>query len=292
LVPTHHVAPCFPYHYQEPGESDDDYGSRLAAELDQTILALGPKSVCAFVAETVVGATAGAVAAVPGYFRKIREVCDRHGVLLILDEVMCGLGRTGSYHAFEQESVVPDILCLAKGLGGGYQPIGAVMAQNHVIDAITAGSGAFQHGHTYVGHPVACAAALAVQKIVKRDNLVQQSADLGDYLGELLKDRFLNHPYVGDTRGRGLFRAVELVSQRDKGIPFAPGLKLHARIKEEAHKRGLLCYPGGGTIDGDRGDHILLAPPYITSRAELDFAVDTLAAAIDASIAGVSEVVL
>ena len=291
LTPTHHVSPCFPYHYQEPGESDDDYGSRLAKELDQTILALGPESVCSFVAETVVGATAGAVAAVPGYFRKIREVCDRYGVLLILDEVMCGLGRTGSYHAFEQENVVPDILCLAKGLGGGYQPIGAVMAQNRVMDAITAGSGAFQHGHTYIGHPVACAAALAVQKIVARDNLVQQSADLGDYLSGLLNDRFTNHPHVGDIRGRGLFRAVELVSQRDKGIPFDPRLKLHARVKDEAQQRGLLCYPGGGTLDGERGDHILLAPPYITDRAELDAAVDKLAAAIDASIAGVSDVV-
>ena len=290
LPDSHHVSPCFARHYRHPGESDEGYGTRLADELEQKILALGPQTVSAFIAETVVGATAGAVCAVPGYFRKIRAVCDRYGVLLILDEVMSGLGRTGVYHAFEREGVVPDLLCLAKGLGGGYQPIAAVMAHDRVVDAIVAGSGAFQHGHTYVGHPVACAAALAVQRIVARDGLVQQSDQLGAYLRAQLRARFAEHPHVGDIRGRGLFQAIELVARREPDTPFDAALQLHARIKQEALARGLLCYPGGGTIDGERGDHVLLAPPYVTNRAELDAAVELLGVSIDAAIAAMPTV--
>ncbi|NYT80816.1 aspartate aminotransferase family protein [Alcaligenaceae bacterium] len=284
LVESHHVSPCFARHYRLEGETDDAYGTRLAQELEHAILALGPETVSAFIAETVVGATAGAVCAVPGYFEKIRGVCDRYGVLLILDEVMCGLGRTGSYHAFSREDVEPDLLCLAKGLGGGYQPIAAVMAQEKVVDAIVSGSGAFQHGHTYIGHPVACAAALAVQNIIERDGLASRSAQLGEYLNRLLNERFGDHPHVGDIRGRGLFQAIELVAQREPDTPFEPGARLHARIKQEALARGLACYPGGGTIDGVRGDHVLLAPPFLTTQAELEAAVDTLAAAVDAAI--------
>lgn len=290
LPDSHHVSPCFARHYRYPGESDEAYGTRLADELEQKILALGPRTVSAFIAETVVGATAGAVCAVPGYFRKIRAVCDRYGVLLILDEVMSGLGRTGVYHAFEREDVVPDLLCLAKGLGGGYQPIAAVMAHGRVVDAIVAGSGAFQHGHTYVGHPVACAAALAVQRIVARDGLVQQSDQLGAYLHAQLRARFAEHPHVGDIRGRGLFQAIELVARREPDTPFDAALQLHARIKQEALARGLLCYPGGGTIDGECGDHVLLAPPYVTNRAELDAAVELLGVSIDAAIAAIPTV--
>lgn len=290
LPESHHVSPCFAHHYRQDAESDDAYGTRLADELEQAILALGPETVSAFIAETVVGATAGAVCAVPGYFSKIRAVCDRHGVLLILDEVMSGLGRTGSYHAFEREDVVPDLLCLAKGLGGGYQPIAAVMAHDKVVDTIVGGSGAFQHGHTYVGHPVACAAALAVQHIVARDGLVQQSAQLGEYLRARLRERFGNHPHVSDIRGRGLFQAIELVARREPDTPFKPAVQLHAHIKRHALARGLLCYPGGGTIDGERGDHVLLAPPYLTTRAELDDAVDILGTAVDAAIASVATV--
>lgn len=285
LVETRHVSPCFARHYREPGESDDAYGTRLARELEDTILELGPDTVSAFVAETVVGATAGAVCAVPGYFRKIRAVCDHYGVLLILDEVMSGVGRTGSYHAFEKEQVEPDLLCLAKGLGGGYQPIAAVMAHDKVRRAFEGGSGAFQHGHTYVGHPVACAGALEVQRIILRDRLVERSAEMGDYLAGLLRERFGDHPHVSDVRGRGLFQAIELVRHRLDDIPFDPSLKLHSRIKSESQSRGLLCYPGGGTIDGERGDHVLLAPPYITTPSELDEAVEILAGAVDASIA-------
>lgn len=290
LAPSHHVSPCFAHHYRQADETDEHYVDRLARELEDTIQALGPDTVSTFVAETVVGATAGAVAAVPGYFARMREICDRHGVLLILDEVMCGLGRCGSFHAFEQEGVVPDLLCLAKGLGGGYQPIAAVMAHARVVDAITTGSGAFQHGHTYVGHPVACAAALAVQRIVARDDLVARSASLGQYLHARLAARFGDHPHCVDVRGRGLFQAIELAAQRGPDVTFEPGLQLHARIKQQALARGLLCYPGGGTIDGRRGDHVLLAPPYTTTEAELDDAVGMLGDAVDAAIAEVSHV--
>lgn len=290
LAESHHVSPCFARHYRLAGESDDAYGTRLADELEKKILALGPKTVSAFIAETVVGATAGAVAAVPGYFRKIRQVCHRYGVVLVLDEVMCGVGRTGTYHAFEQEGVTPDLLTLAKGLGGGYQPIAAVMASDKIVEAIVGGSGAFQHGHTYVGHPVACAAALAVQNVIERDGLVRQSAELGEHLDALLRSRFQDHAHVSDIRGRGLFRAVELVAGRDPDMPFDPALQMHARIKRQALDRGLLCYPGNGTIDGKVGDHVLLAPPYITNRAELEMAVDALGAAIDAAIGETSSV--
>ncbi|TSH95116.1 aspartate aminotransferase family protein [Verticiella sediminum] len=286
LAEAHHVSPCFARHGRQAGESDAQYAERLADELEQKILALGPRTVSAFVAETVVGATAGAVAPVPGYFPRIRAVCERHGVLLILDEVMSGMGRTGTYHAFEQEGVVPDLLCLAKGLGGGYQPIGAVLAAARVVDAIVGGSGAFQHGHTYVGHPVACAAALAVQTVVERDGLVARVAELGRGLDARLRSRFGDHPHVGDIRGRGLFQAIELVRERDTGEPFDPALQVHARVKRAAQERGLLCYPAGGTIDGRRGDHVLLAPPYIASVGQLDEAVERLGEALDAVVRG------
>src|SRR5690606_16892577 len=220
-------------HYRLADESDEAYGTRLANELEQMILDLGAETVSAFVAETVVGATAGAVAPVPGYFQKIREVCDRYGVVLILDEVMCGVGRTGTYHAFEQEGVTPDILTLAKGLGGGYQPIAAVLCSDKLVDAIVNGSGAFQHGHTYVGHPVACAAALAVQHIIQRDRLVQRSAELGAYLDQLLRERFEGHAHIADIRGRGLFRAIELVAERNPDTPFDPTRQLHTVIKQQ-----------------------------------------------------------
>lgn len=286
LVAASHVSPCFAYHYQEAGESDALYVDRLGRELEETILRVGPDKVAGFVAETVVGATAGAVPPVPGYFRRIREICDRYGVLLILDEVMCGMGRTGTLHAFEQEGIVPDLLVVAKGLGGGYQPIGAVLVAQHLFEAILAGSGFFQHGHTYMAHPLACAAALAVQKVIQHDNLLTAVKVRGADLATRLNGRFGNHPHVGDIRGRGLFLALELVSDRGTRASFDPTWELHARVKAEAAARGLLVYPMGGTIDGRRGDHILLAPPFIVSEAEIDAITDRLADAVDAAIAG------
>lgn len=288
LMQTTQVSPCFAFRYRLADESDADYVQRLGVELEQALIDLGPDSVAAFVAETVVGATSGAVVPVAGYLARMREVCDRYGVLLILDEVMCGIGRTGSYHAFEQEGVVPDLLILAKGLGGGFQPIGAVMASDRVVQAISSGSGSFQHGHTYVGHPIACAAALAVQQEIIGQNLCATVRSSGELLGGLLNERFDGHPHVADIRGRGLFWAIELVQNRDDNQPFAADLRLHARIKQSAQAHGLLCYPGGGTLDGVNGDHVLLAPPYISTPEQLAFAVDTLAVALDESLAALN----
>lgn len=286
LMPTTQVSPCFAFRYRLAGETDADYVDRLGLELEQTFLQLGPETVAAFVAETVVGATSGAVAPVPGYMARMREICDRYGVLLILDEVMCGIGRTGTYHAFEQEDVLPDIMTLAKGLGGGFAPIGAVMASDKVVHTINAGSGSFQHGHTYVGHPIACAAALAVQQEIVDQQLCAKVRSSGDLLARLLKERFAHHPHVADIRGRGLFWAIELVQDRDGNVPFPAELRLNAHIKKTAQTHGLLCYPGGGTLDGINGDHVLLAPPYISTPEQLAFAVDTLAVALDESVHG------
>jgi adenosylmethionine-8-amino-7-oxononanoate aminotransferase len=231
------------------------------------------------------GATAGAIPPVPGYFRRVRELCDRYDILLIADEVMCGMGRTGTLHAVEQEGIAPDLMTIAKGLGGGYQPIGAVLAQRRIVDAIAQGSGFFQHGHTYIGHPVACAAALAVQRIVQRDGLLATVRKQGAQLRDRLDDALGAHPHVGDIRGRGLLLGIELVEDRATKRPFDPALRLHARIKAEAMSVGLMTYPMGGTIDGRLGDHLLLAPPFIVSDDELAMIVDRLTAAIDAAIA-------
>ena len=285
LVDVTHVAPCYPYRDQRADETPEQYGQRLARELDETIQRIGPDKVLAFVAETVGGATAGVLVPVPGYFKAVREVCDRHGVLLILDEVMSGMGRCGTLHACEQEGVVPDLMTIAKGLGGGYQPIGAVLAQGRIVDAMSSGSGFFQHGHTYLGHAVACAAALAVQQVIEREGLlgkVQRDAAL---LQQLLTERLGSNPHVGDIRGRGFFWGVELVQDRASKAPFDPARRLHAKVKAAAFARGLLVYPMGGTVDGRYGDHVPLAPPFIATTEELTRIVSLLAEALDAAIA-------
>ncbi|EFF76161.1 aspartate aminotransferase family protein [Achromobacter piechaudii] len=287
LIDVEHVSPCYAYRDQREGESPEQYGERLAQELEQTFEKLGPDTVMAFVAEPVVGATSGAVTAVPGYFRRIREVCDRHGVLLIADEVMCGMGRTGTLYAVEQEGIVPDLITIAKGLGGGYQPIGAVMAQGRIVDAMQQGSGFFQHGHTYLGHAVACAASLAVQEVIHRDKLLQRVREQGAGLRQRLEQALGAHPNVGDIRGRGLFMGIELVQDRATKQTFDPTLSLHARIKREAMAQGLMVYPMGGTIDGRHGDHVLLAPPFIISDDELDQLTERLVGAIDTALKAV-----
>ncbi|SIT60115.1 conserved hypothetical protein [Mesorhizobium prunaredense] len=285
LIDTHHIDPCYAYRYQEAGESEATYGLRAAQALEDKILELGPDTVMAFVAEPVVGATAGAVPAVPGYFRRVREICDRYGVLLILDEVMCGMGRTGTLHACEQDGVAPDLMTIAKGLGGGYQPIGAVLLSRRIFDAFAEGSGFFQHGHTYMCHPMACAAALAVQEVIARDDLLANVRAMGEHLSRRLGERFGNHAHIGDIRGRGLFMGVELVEDRSTKAPFEPKRKLNAKVKREAMARGLLVYPAGGTIDGVRGDHVLLAPPFIIDAAAIDAVIERLGDAIDAAVA-------
>jgi adenosylmethionine-8-amino-7-oxononanoate aminotransferase len=281
LIETHHIEPCFAYRFQEAGESEEAYGRRAADALEAKILALGGDTVMAFVAETVVGATAGAVPPAKGYSKRVREICDKYGVLLILDEVMCGMGRTGTLHACEQEGIAPDLMTIAKGLGGGYAPIGAVLLGEPIFEAIARGSGFFQHGHTYIGHPLACAAGLAVQQTIKRDNLLANVRTMGAHLRRRLGERFGNHAHVGDIRGRGLFQAIELVEDRLTKAPFDPALKLHAKVKKAAMARGLMVYPMGGTIDGRQGDHVLLAPPFIVNEGQIDEIVERLGAAVD-----------
>ncbi|GAB5446011.1 aspartate aminotransferase family protein [Gymnodinialimonas sp.] len=270
LVETSHISPCFEYRHRAEGESARDYGLRAANELEAEILRLGPETVMAFVAEPVVGATAGAVPAVEGYFRRIREICDHYGVLLILDEVMCGMGRTGTLFASEQEGVSPDIVVIAKGLGAGYVPIGAMLCSGTIYDAITGGSGAFEHGHTYQAHPTSAAGALAVVRALLDRGLLDRVKEQGDKLQASLTAALGQHAHVGDIRGRGLFRAVELVADRATKEPFDPARKLGAALKAAAMDEGLMIYPGNGTADGWRGDHILIAPPFIISDDQID----------------------
>jgi adenosylmethionine-8-amino-7-oxononanoate aminotransferase len=287
LFESSRIDPCFEYRYARPGQSAADYGRQAADALEAELVRVGPETVMAFIAETFVGATAGAVPPAPGYLRRIREICDRHGVLLILDEVMCGAGRTGSFLACEQDGVTPDIVTLAKGLAGGYQPIGAVLCSGAVYQAFVAGSGAFVNGHTYSAHALACAAALAVQKVIREEHLLDRVRAAGARLQAGLLERFGKHRHVGDVRGRGLLMALELVAARETKTPFDPAFKLSAGVKAEAFARGLLVYPGSGTMDGIRGDHVLLAPPYNVTDTEIDVIVERLGVAVDAAIAGV-----
>jgi hypothetical protein len=285
LIDADHLTPCYAYRERQTGESDEAFVERLAGELEAHLERVGPESVIAFVAEPVVGATMGAVPALPGYFRRIREITARHGILLVLDEVMCGMGRTGTLFACEREGVVPDLIAVAKGLGGGYQPIGALMVQHRIAEAIRKGSGFFQHGHTYMGHPTACAAALAVQQAIEEEGLLANVCAMGERLESALLECFGNHRHIGDIRGRGLFRGLELVRDRASKEPFDPAAGLSGRIKAEAMARGLMCYPMSGTIDGRRGDHILLAPPFIIEPAQVEELVTRLGDAVDAGIA-------
>lgn len=288
LFKAHHIEPCFAYRYRRHDETDEEYGRRAADALERKLLEIGPGTVIGFIAETVVGATAGAVTAAPGYFTRIREICDRYGILLILDEVMSGMGRTGTLHACEQEGISPDLLTLAKGLGGGYQPVGAVLFSERIFDGIARGSATFLHGLSYIGHPVACAAALAVQKVIRRDDLLANVCCQGKRLQSALEERFGNHPYVGDVRGRGLFRAIELVADRATKAPFPRPEKVASRIHRCAMERGLCVYPGEGTADGRVGDHILIAPPFVVDRTTIDDIVEKLGAAVDAAVDGAS----
>ena len=284
LVSTTHVSPCYAYRDQRTDETPEQYGLRVANELESEIQRLGPDTVMAFIAEPVVGATSGAVPSVPGYFKRIREICDQHGVLLILDEVMCGMGRTGHLFACEHDGITADIITIAKGLGAGYQPIGAMLTSQKIFDAIASGSGFFQHGHTYLGHPVAAAAANAVLDLLTADAMMQRVKTQGEKLQAALQNVLGDHPHVGDIRGRGLFRGIELVQDRTTKATFDPARKLHAKVKANAFERGLICYPMGGTIDGLHGDHVLLAPPFIIEDTQIDEVVSKLAESIEAAL--------
>ncbi len=281
LIDTHHIAPCYAYRGQHADETEWDYGQRMANELEQKIIELGAENVMAFIAEPVVGATAGAVPPVDGYFKRIRDICDQYGVLLILDEVMCGMGRTGTLYACDQDGIAADILCIAKGLGAGYQPIGAALCSAKIYGAIEQGSGFFQHGHTYLGHPMAAAAANAVLDVFFDQGVLDQVTPLGQDLQSRLEQAFGQHPHVGDIRGRGLFRGIEFVSDRDTKTPFDPALGLAGKLKKTAQANGLLCYPMAGTIDGRMGDHILLAPPFIMQNDDMDDLLAKLVKTVD-----------
>ncbi len=288
LMDVSHIAPCYEYADRMDDESAFEYGQRVAQELEDEILRLGPDTVMAFMAEPVVGATMGAVPAVEGYYTRIREICNTYGVLLILDEVMCGMGRTGHLFACEADGIEPDILCIAKGLGAGYQPIGAMLCTDTIYEAIENGSGFFQHGHTYLGHPVAAAAGCAVLDKFERDGLVSRAAQMGDKLRASLQTTFGQHPHVGDVRGRGLFLGVEVVADRDTKTPFDPTSKVAAKIKAAAFDAGLVCYPMSGTRDGKSGDHVLLAPPFIMEDQHIQEISGKLETAINASLPNAS----
>lgn len=284
LIDMPHISPCYEYRDKQSVETTEEYGLRVANELEGEILKHGADKVAAFVAEPVVGATMGCVPAVPGYLKRIKEICEKYEVLLILDEVMCGMGRTGTLFACEQDGITADIITIAKGLGAGYQPIGAMLVSKNIYNAVQHGSGFFQHGHTYLGHATACAASLKVQQIIERDGLLANVKNLGAKLIEQLESTFKNYPNIGDIRGRGLFIGLELVKNKASKEPFDSTLKLNAKIKTEAMKLGLMCYPMGGTIDGVRGDHVMLAPPYIISESHLDEIVEKLKKAIDSAL--------
>jgi len=284
LIETSQISPCYSYRGQEKDESEFDYGQRVANELEAEILRLGEDQIMAFIAEPVVGATLGAVPAVEGYFKRIREICDQYGILLILDEVMCGMGRTGSLYACDQDGIAPDIMTIAKGLGAGYQPIGAMLCTDKIYQAIERGSGFFQHGHTYLGHPVACAAAHAVVKKIMDRRMLDRVLSQGVRLHKALLDKFGEHPNIGDIRGRGLFFGLEFVRERDSKAPLPPELAFNKKLKQNAVEAGLICYPMGGTVDGKRGDHVLLAPPFIIDSDHIDEIVTKLDTAIKATL--------
>ena len=280
LTEGHHIAPCFEYRERRTNEDLHDYGQRAANELEQRLQQLGPQNVAAFVAETVVGATAGAVPAVPGYFQRVREICDEHGIHLILDEVMCGTGRTGTFAAYEQEGIVPDIVTMAKGLAAGYQPIGAMLCRASIAATIQNGSGFFQHGHTFMGHATSIAVALATLEVIRDDKLLERVKRRGEQLLTQIQELLGQHPNVGDVRGRGYFVGVEFVEDRSTKRPFDPSLKIHKEVQAAAMADGLMVYGMGGTVDGRVGDHVLIAPPYIAEESHLDELVEKLGRAV------------
>ena len=284
LIDTTLISPCYEYRYKLGGETEEEYGLRIANELETEIIRLGESNVMAFLLEPVVGATAGAICPVNGYLKRVREICDKYGILLIFDEVMCGMGRTGSLFACDIDGVVPDILTIAKGLGAGYQPIGAMLCQDYIHDVIKNGSGYFQHGHTYLGHPIAAAAADAVLDRLVDDKLLEDVNKKGQILVHKLKKVFDNHPNIGDIRGRGLFIGIEIVENRKSKNPFDHSLNIAGKIKNNAFSEGLICYPAQGTIDGKSGDHVLIAPPFIISEEEINILVERLSLAIQNSI--------
>ncbi|MBV9823252.1 MAG: aspartate aminotransferase family protein [Actinobacteria bacterium] len=284
LGPAEFVSPCYEYRDRRPEESQEDYAQRLADELEAKILAVGPHRVAAFTAETVVGSTNGAVPAVPGYFAKLKAVCERYGVLMLLDEVMAGLGRTGHHFAYYEDGVVPDLVAVGKGLAAGYLPISALLISDQVHATIGAGSGVQQNGQTHVNHPLASAAALEVQRTIVEEGLLSNVLARGEQLRRELAERFADTDSVGDIRGRGLFVGVEFVTDRVSHAPRSGGAALVAALKREGFARGLLLYPGSGTVDGVIGNHVLFAPPFIATEADISEMVGRFGEVVDACL--------
>jgi adenosylmethionine-8-amino-7-oxononanoate aminotransferase len=284
LLPVTHISPCYEYRERRADETAEAYGIRIADELEAAILRQGPENVAAFFAEPIAGSSLGCAEPVPGYLARLRSICDRYGVLLVFDEVMCGMGRTGHLYACAEDGVTPDILTMAKGLGAGYQPIGAFLAHDKIVRALESGSGQLKHGHTYAGHTLACAAALAVQEAIEEENLLARVKDLSVKLRARLDDSFGQHPHIGDIRGRGLFIGLEMVADRDTKQAFDPSEKKWLKLRQAAMREGLICYPAGGCIDGKSGDHILLAPPFNLTDGQLDEAVEKLEKAVKLTV--------
>ena len=287
LADIKHISPCYAYRLQQNQETEADYSERMAGELETMILQLGAENVIGFICEPVVGATLGAVGATQGYLKRVREICNQYGILLILDEVMCGMGRTGYFFAHEEDGVDADLVTIAKGLGAGYQPIGATLVNKKIFDVIYNGSGYFQHGHTYMGHATACAASLAVLDTIEQENLLENVRNLGELLQRELESEFSTHDYIGDIRGRGLFRGIEFVKDKTSKETFDPALKINVKFKQTAMENGLICYPMGGTIDGVNGDHVLLAPPFIINETQIDEVIGKLKQTVNSVFNGI-----
>jgi adenosylmethionine-8-amino-7-oxononanoate aminotransferase len=286
MLPTNtaHIGPAYAYRGMRGGETVDEFAMRSARELETKIEELGPSRVAAFICETIVGSTLGAVPAPEGYFREIRRICDRHGILLILDEVMCGMGRTGTRFAFTEDGVCPDLVMIGKALAGGYAPLGAVLVSADIHDAIRDRTGFFWHGHSFHGHALACVTALAVQREIRDRDLYPNIRKAGHHLDRLLHERFADHPHVGDIRGRGLMQGIEIVADRPTKRNFAGSRQIHARLTRHALDLGLICYASGPSLESDVGDHVLLMPPYIVEPHHIEEIVDKLGQALDRAL--------
>lgn len=277
-----YVSPAYEYRVRKDGETEEEYSKRLVDEVETEFLSVGPEKIMAFIAETVGGATAGCITPPAGYFSGVSKLCKKYGILLILDEVMCGVGRCGTFFAFEQDGdVQPDIVTTGKGLGGGYVPIAATLVHRNIIETLKKGTASFNHGHTYQAHPVSCAAALAIQKIIRRDDLVSRSATLGKRLHKSLIDTFQDLEFVGNIRGRGLFWGIEFVQNKKTKAPFDSKIHFGVKVQERAFELGLAVYPGMGTADGLTGDHVIVSPPLTINEEEMDIMISLLKRAYD-----------
>ena len=270
------IEPCYAYRNQKSGESIQDYALRSANALEEKILAEGGDTIAAFIAEPVVGASLGVVAAEAGYFTRIREICSKYDILLISDEIMCGTGRTSTFFAHEQDNFLPDIVTLAKGIAGGYQPLAATIARAHIHETLSLDGKNFDHGHTYTGHASACAAGLAVINVIDEQKLLERVKIQGDKLQSALNSAFSDHPHIGDIRGRGLFRGIEIVEDKESKRVFPDEAGITKRLMQSVMKNGLICYPGGGSQQDNLGSHILLAPPFILEDEHIEQLIEKL----------------